>query len=89
MTGKNVDIIIQDNGTLAAHPEFLDGSGKSRVRDVVLDGPYYIDQSYFTSNSLTFTRPDGRVGIATTARLLMRGGKTHQKDQEHTHHTEQ
>ena len=67
LTGKNVDIIIQDNGTLAAHPEFLDGSGKSRVRDVVLDGPYYIDQSYFTSNSLTFTRPDGRVGIATTA----------------------
>ncbi len=67
LTGKNVDIIIQDSGIQASHPEFLDGNGKSRVRDIVLDGPYYIDQSYFTTNDLTFTRPDGRVGIATTA----------------------
>ncbi len=67
LTGKNVDIIIQDSGIQASHPEFLDGTGKSRVRDIVLDGPYYIDKSYFDSNNLTFTRPDGRVGIATTA----------------------
>ena len=67
LTGKNVDIIIQDSGIQASHPEFLDGTGKSRVRDIVLDGPYYIDKSYFDTNNLTFTRPDGRVGIATTA----------------------
>ena len=56
-----------DSGILAAHPEFLDGNGKSRVRDIVLDGPYYIDKSYFDSNSHTYTRPDGRVAIATTS----------------------
>ena len=67
LTGKNVDIIIQDNGTLAAHPEFLDGNGKSRVRDIVLDGPYYIDKSYFDTNNHTYTRPDGRVAISTTS----------------------
>ena len=67
LTGKNVDVIIQDSGIQASHPEFLDGNGKSRVLDIVLDGPYYIDKPYFDSNSLTFTRPDGRVGIATTA----------------------
>ena len=67
LTGKNVDIIIQDNGTLAAHPEFLDANGKSRVRDIVLDGPYYIDKSYFDTNNHTYTRPDGRVAISTTS----------------------
>ena len=49
------------------HPEFLDDDGKSRVRDVILDGPYYIDPSYFTSNSLTYTKPDGRTGITTAS----------------------
>ena len=67
LTGKNVDIIIQDSGIQASHPEFLDANGKSRVRDIVLDGPYFIDPTYFDTNNLTFTRPDGRVGIATTA----------------------
>ena len=51
LTGKNVDVIIHDSGIMQYHPEFLDDDGKSRVRDVVLDGPYYIDPSYFTSNS--------------------------------------
>ena len=67
MTGKNVDVIIFDSGILAAHPDFLDADGKSRVRDIVLDGPYYIDKSYFDSNNHTFTRPDGRIGISTTS----------------------
>lgn len=67
LTGKNVDIIIQDSGVLQYHPELLDSTGKSRVRDVVLDGPYYIDPNYFNVNSLTYTKSDGRVGIATTA----------------------
>ena len=69
LTGKNVDIIIQDSGIQASHPEFLDGTGKSRVRDIVLDGPYYIDKSYFDTNNHTFTRPDGRVGITTTSAI--------------------
>ena len=67
LTGRNVDIIIQDSGVLQYHPEFIDATGKSRVRDVVLDGPYYIDPNYFDINSLTYTKADGRVGIATTA----------------------
>jgi len=67
LTGKNVDLVIQDSGVLQYHPEFLDDDGKSRVRDVILDGPYYIDPSYFTSNSYTYTKPDGRIGITTAS----------------------
>ena len=67
LTGKNVDLIIHDSGILQYHPEFLGDDGKSRVRDVVLDGPYYIDPSYFTSNSHTYTKPDGRIGITTAS----------------------
>ena len=65
LTGKNVDLIIQDSGVLQYHPEFIGSDGKSRVRDVILDGPYYIDPNYFTSNNLTYTKPDGRIGITT------------------------
>ena len=67
LTGKNVDLIIQDSGCLQYHPEFLDDDGKSRVLDIILDGPYYIDPSYFTSNSYTYTKPDGRIGITTVS----------------------
>ena len=67
LTGKNVDLVIQDSGILQYHPEFLDDDGKSRVRDVILDGPYYIDPSYFTSNSYTYTKPDGRICITTAS----------------------
>ena len=67
LTGKNVDVIIHDSGIMQYPPAFLDDDGKSRVRDVVLDGPYYIDPSYFTSNSHTYTKPDGRIGITTTS----------------------
>ena len=67
LTGKNVDVIIHDSGIMQYHPEFIDDDGKSRVRDVVLDGPYYIDPSYFTSNSHTYTKPDGRIGITTAS----------------------
>jgi hypothetical protein len=49
LTGKNVDVIIHDSGILASHPEFLDENGVSRVRDVVLDGPYYIDPDFFNA----------------------------------------
>ena len=67
LTGKNVDLVIQDSGVLQYHPEFIDDDGKSRVRDIILDVPYYIDPSYFTSNGYTYTKPDGRIGITTTA----------------------
>ena len=67
LTGKNVDLVIQDTGVLQYHPEFIDDNGQSRVRDVILDGPYYIDPSYFTSNSHTYTKPDGRIGITTSS----------------------
>ena len=66
LTGKNVDLIIQDSGILQYHPEFLDDDGKSRVRDIILDGPYYIDPDYFITNNLTYTKADGRVGIQTS-----------------------
>ena len=67
LTGRNVDLVIQDSGVLQYHPEFIDDNGQSRVRDVILDGPYYIDPSYFTSNSHTYTKPDGRIGITTAS----------------------
>ena len=61
LTGKNVDVVIQDSGVLQYHPEFMDANGQSRVRDIILDGPYYIDPDYFISNGYTTTRADGRV----------------------------
>ena len=67
LTGKNVDLVIQDSGVLQYHPEFIGDDGKSRVRDIILDGPYYIDPSYFTSNGYTYTKPDGRIGITTSS----------------------
>ena len=67
LTGKNVDVIIQDSGCLQYHPEFIDDEGKSRVRDVILDGPYYIDPTYFNNNNYTYTKPDGRTGITTAS----------------------
>jgi subtilisin family serine protease len=67
LTGKNVDIIIHDSGVLQYHPEFMDSNGQSRVRDVILDGPFYIDPEYFISNNLTYVKADGRIGITTTS----------------------
>ena len=67
LTGKNVDLVIQDSGVLQYHPEFIDDDGKSRVRDVILDGPYYIDPTYFNNNNYTYTKPDGRTGITTAS----------------------
>ena len=70
LTGKNVDLIIQDSGILQYHPEYMKGDGTSRVRDVILDGPLYIDpdSSYLQAN--TYTKADGRTGISTTAANL-------------------
>lgn len=67
LTGRNVDVVVHDSGVLASHPEFLDENGVSRVRDVVLDGPYYIDPDYFNGNEYTYIRWDGRIGITTAS----------------------
>ncbi len=66
ITGKNVDIIVQDSGILQYHPEFMK-DGQSRVKDVILDGPFYIDPDSTFLNNNKYTKTDGRVGIATTA----------------------
>ena len=65
ITGKNVDIIVQDSGILQYHPEFMK-DGQSRVKDVILDGPIYIDPDSTYLNSNTYTKTDGRIGITTT-----------------------
>ena len=69
MDGKNVDIIIHDSGVLQYHPEFLDENGQSRVRDVILDGPYFIDPDYFVNNNYLYTKADGRTGITTASAI--------------------
>lgn len=62
-TGVNVDVVIQDNAILQYHPEFMKSDGTSRVLDIVLDGPFYIDPGYFVINGFTRTKSDGRTGI--------------------------
>lgn len=52
-TGKHVDCVVIDNGAWHGHPEFVDSSGVSQIKDLILDGPFYIDPDYFTSNSKT------------------------------------
>lgn len=48
--GSDVDIIIQDLGIDKHHPDFLDSQGNSRVKDIVVDGPQYVDPQYFSNN---------------------------------------
>ncbi|MGA1049342.1 MAG: hypothetical protein ACO3UU_15155, partial [Minisyncoccia bacterium] len=71
LTGKNIDAVIIDSGVTPLHPEFLNDDGTSRVKDVILDGPYKVDSEYFDTNGYTYTKiVDGvnlGVGIATTA----------------------
>jgi hypothetical protein len=69
MMGNNVDIVIHDSGILQYHPEFMDVTGKSRVRDIVLDGPYYIDPAHFNLIGATVLKPDGRIGITRTSAI--------------------
>ena len=76
-TGKNVDVIVGDEGCWFGHVEFnytgtgptnyvpgnkLPGNGTCGVLDVVLDGTYYIDPAWYTANpSLLMTRWDGTI----------------------------
>ena len=71
LTGKNVDAVILDTGIGVLHPEFLDAEGKTRVKDVILDGPFKVDPDYFTGIGVTYNKVidgvDIGVGIATTS----------------------
>jgi hypothetical protein len=64
--GSNVDVAVMDSGVYAAHPEFLNDDGTTRVKDIVLDAPYVIDPTWFeVTNNYTYTKWDGSTGIAT------------------------
>ena len=71
LSGKNVDCVVLDSGVAAVHPDFLDGTGKTRVRDIILDAPYEVDPDYFTNIGVTYNKVvdgiDVGVGIATTS----------------------
>ena len=71
LSGKNVDCVILDSGVAAVHPDFLDGAGKTRVRDIILDAPYEVDPKYFIDIGATYNKVvdgiDIGVGIATTS----------------------
>ena len=65
-TGRNIDIVIVDDGVWSGHQEFsnatgdgpqdyvggnvLPGNGTSDVLDLILDGPYYIDPDWFDAD---------------------------------------
>jgi len=82
-SGENVDIVCMDSGVLQYHPEFIDRFtrtttddpfvGRSRVRDLLLDGPYYLDPVVFNSGILkshkTF-KQDGRPTCTREGALL-------------------
>jgi len=68
-TGKNVDVIVGDEGCWFGHAEFanntgngpadyvggnrLPGNGTCDLLDLVLDGPYYIDPAWFDASPAT------------------------------------
>ena len=66
-TGEGVDAVIIDNGTWHGHPEFVDSAGVSQIKDVILDGPYYIDKAYFDANASKTTTFLGRTTCTETA----------------------
>jgi hypothetical protein len=65
-TGKNIDVIVGDDGCWFGHVEFdnstgngpadyiggnlLPGDGTCDLLDMVLEGPYYIDPAWFNAN---------------------------------------
>jgi hypothetical protein len=73
LDGTGVDAVIIDSGVAYLHPEFLDSNGNTRVKDVILDGPYKVDPNYFNTRGLTYAKiVDGvnvGVGINTVDAL--------------------
>jgi len=65
-TGKNIDVVVGDDGCWFGHVEFqnntgngptnyvggnkLPGNGTCDLLDMVLDGPYYIDSAWFNAS---------------------------------------
>ena len=66
-TGEGVDAVVIDNGTWHGHPEFVDDAGVSQIKDIILDGPYYIDKAYFDANASKTTTFLGRTTCTETA----------------------
>ena len=56
LTGNNVDAVTIDSGAAVTHPEFLNSDGTTRMKDLILDGPYKVDKAYFDNNGLTYTK---------------------------------
>lgn len=69
LTGKDVDIIIIDGGVSVLHPEFIAPDGTYRVRDLLLDGPYYLDKSLFDSRNWTTTASVDSTNLYTTGHV--------------------
>lgn len=73
LTGKGVDAVIIDSGVCPIHPDFLNIDGTTRVRDLILDGPYVVDSNYFIGIGATYIKiVDGvniGVGINTTSAI--------------------
>ena len=44
----------------------MNDDGTSRVKDIVLDFPYFLDPGYFGTNGFTFVLEDGSIGIDTS-----------------------
>ena len=83
LTGKNVDVIIQDSGIQQYHPEFIDGNGQSRVSDIVLDGYILLILLILI---LTVSHIQKQMEeLESLQPQHMNGGRTHQKDQDHSH----
>lgn len=67
--GSNVDCVVVDNGVWHGHPEFLDDDGNSQIKDIVLDGPYYIDPDYFNQDEAKTVEFLGRTTCTEAAAL--------------------
>ena len=51
--GTGVDVVISDDACWFGHPEFV-VDNISVVRDLVLDGPYYLDPAAFSGQTITY-----------------------------------
>ena len=63
--GSDVDIIIADDGVWLGHPEFVNPDGTRQVRDVIIDGPYYIDPAAFAEGNTHGHQTITVMGVTT------------------------
>jgi len=85
-TGENVDIVVVDSNSNQYHAEFIDRfnrtgtyidndfQGRSRLRDLILDGPYYLDPNTFNTGGVLSayktTKYDGRPTCTRAGAIL-------------------